>query len=147
MSFLAIMFVISAILAVPLKLDKNYFTHLNKMNSIMMLAVSILTFMLFKNLKIPDNKIVPFVSKSTFGIYLIHINTHLRVYLFNSVLRIQNYYNSNTFKLIGYIVLSSMGIFIICMFIDTLRRNILEKNLFKIKILDKYFDKIDNFIN
>ena len=143
----SIMFAISVALAVPLKLEVKYFTHLNKMNSTIMLAVSILTFMLFKNLKVPDNKIIPFVSKSTFGIYLIHINTHLRVYLFNSILKMPKYYNSNTFKLMGYIFLSSLGIFIICMLIDTLRRIIFEKNLFKIKILDKYFDKIDKLIN
>lgn len=112
-----------------------------------MLALSMVIFMFFKNLKIPDNKIIPFISKATFGVYLIHINTHLRTYLFKSILKIQNYYNANTLKLIGYILLSSLGIFVVCVIIDTLRRIILEKNLFKINFLDKYFDKIDDFIN
>ncbi len=144
-----IIFAISVIAAVPLKLGEEYesFTYFNKMNCLPMLALSMVIFMFFKNLKIPDNKIIPFISKATFGVYLIHINTHLRTYLFKSILKIQNYYNVNTLKLIGYILLSSLGIFVVCVLIDTLRRIILEKNLFKINCLDKYFDKIDDFIN
>lgn len=120
--------------------------YLSQKNSVTMLFLSISLFMFFKNLKIKDNKVIPFFAKATFGVYLIHINESIRVYLFSNILKIQNFYQSNLFVLIGYVFGTALIIYLVCTLIDTIRRKLLEEPLFKIKLVDKCFEKIDNFM-
>ena len=121
--------------------------HLNQKNSLFTLALSIAIFMLFKNINIKENKVIDVFSKATFGVYLIHINAHFRVYLFKNILKIQNYYDANFLILVGYVLATSIVIYIMCTIIDTVRRKVIEEPIFKIKIFDKYFEKIDKMMD
>ena len=125
----------------------DYTFYFNAMNSVPMLLLSLLIFMFFKNIKVKENKFINFLAQSSFAVYLIHINAGLRTYLFNNIIKIQNFYNSNTIILIGYVFVVSVLIYIICSVIDLIRRTFIEKPIFKIKKFDKYFEKVDNLIN
>ena len=129
------------------QLSTSEILHLTQKNSLITLALSVAIFLLFKNIKIKENKIIPFFSKATFGVYLIHINAHLRVYLFHHILRIQNYYDSKLIILAGYVFMTSIVIYLACTIIDTLRRKFLEEPLFKLKAFDQYFEEIDRLMD
>ncbi len=136
-----------SVIATKLNLSNNFITYFNNMQSIPILILSILIFIYFKNLDIKNNSIILFFSKSTFAVYLIHINANLRTYLFHNILKIDNYYNANILELVQFVCISVLVIFFICTIIDTIRRKILEDQIFKIKKFDKYFTKIDYYIN
>lgn len=121
--------------------------HLNQKSSLFTLALSIVIFMLFKNIKVGENKVIPFFSKATFGVYLIHINAHFRGALFYDILKMKEHYNSELIALVGYVLGTALIIYIVSTLIDTLRRKLIEEPLFKIKVLDKYFEKIDKLMD
>lgn len=136
-----------SLLYTKLGFDK-YITVYNTMTTVPMLLLTISSFLFFRDLKIDNNnKIIPFFASSAFAVYLIHINRYFRVYLFNNILHIQDFYDSNTLLLAGYILIASIIIYISCSIIDFIRRKLLEEPLFKLKFLDNLFDKIDNNIN
>ena len=87
------------------------------------------------------------MAKATFGVYLIHINNHFIETLFHKIIKIDKYYHSSTLKVMIYIFIWVFIIYTVCIIIDTLRRKLLEEPLFKIKIFDKKFEKIDSFVN
>lgn len=121
--------------------------YLNSMNSFTMLLMSVSMFMYFRNINIKSNKLIDFFAKSSFAVYLIHINAVLRVYLFKEILKVQDYYNANSLILILYILGTAIAIYLICTIIDTVRRKALEEPIFKITKFDKYIDKIEQKIN
>ena len=125
----------------------NLTNQLNRKNSLPILILSIYFFAFIKNIKIKENKIITVLAQSSFAVYLIHMNLIFVKYLYYKILKIQNYYDSNTFLLLGYIVLTSIIIYIVCVFIDIIRINLIEKPIFKIKKFDKYFEKIDKIMD
>lgn len=124
----------------------NYF-QITKNNYFIMLILSIYVFMFFKNINIKNNKILSTLAKSSFAVYLIHINTITRKYLFYKIIKIQNYYNANLFILITYVLIVSIIIYLFCTLVDIIRIKVIEKPIFKIKKFDKYFEKIDEIMN
>lgn len=149
-SIVLFMFIISLICTVvgeKVKVLNKFANYFNVMNSLPMLILSVYIFMFFKNINIKDNKIITIFARSSFAVYLIHINTILRVYLFNDIIKIQNFYKVNTLILILYVMLSTIAIYLICTIIDIIRIKIIEKPLFNIKKFDKYIDKVDEMMN
>lgn len=91
-------------------------------------AASVLLFLSFKNLKIKNSRIINALSGTTFGIYLIHDNTYLRLYLWNNIIKTYRYFYNNYY--IFYALLTALVIFLACSAIDFLRLYLLEKPLF-----------------
>ena len=98
-------------------------------------------FLFFSNIDIGKRKQINTISKTTFGIYLMHDSALLRPIIWQYLLKVQDIqYNSNyfVFMMIGSIFL----VFIVCMCIDLLRIKYLETRIngFIKKIIDN-FDK------
>lgn len=108
-------------------------------NSIFAILTGICSFMFFKNLKIKNNKIINLISRSAFGVLLIHANSDtMRQWLWNDTLNNLEFYQSPF--IIVHLIISVLSIYIICTLIDYLRINYVETPLFK--TIDKYYKKI-----
>lgn len=129
------------------KIAQALIKKLNAMNALPQLALSIYVFAFFKNIKIENHKIINLLAKSTFAVYLIHMNPILVNDLFYKIIKIQNFYQSNLMVLIGYVILTSIIIYLVCTLIDILRIKFIEEPIFKIKKFDPYFEKIDKIMN
>ena len=81
------------------------------------------------------------IASSTFGVYLIHDNPYIRNYIWKELFKVSSYINSPYLFL--YSILITFIVFIVCTFIDLIRRliSILLGELFN-KI---NFSKIGNF--
>lgn len=94
---------------------------------------SIIYFLIFDSLKIKNNFISK-LSSLTFGIYLIHDNLLVRGKLYNEFYKISLEYSF--FNIYGRIFISSVIVFIICIFAEFIRKKIF-KLLSKTKISKK----------
>lgn len=105
-------------------------------NKILALVTGVSSFMFFKNLNIPQSKIINKISSATFGVLLIHAaNDSMRIWLWEDFLKTTNFYNSKF--LIVHAIGSVALIYIVCTLIDMLRIKFLEKPL---------FNKLDNYL-
>lgn len=108
--------------------------------------MTIFIFLKFLTIKINSktlNKIITLVSPSVFSIYIIHINIHIRDYIWVA-LGARDHLNTWYFVpyLLGLIVL----VFLICLAIDLLRRGGYAL-LKKVPIINKGITKLNEKIN
>lgn len=68
---------------------------LRQCHYILMIAIGVLVFILFKNLHVPYNPAINKVAAGVIGIYLIHDNKYYRLYVWNNIFHTQDYCNSN----------------------------------------------------
>lgn len=106
-------------------------------------AVSLM--MLCKNIKLGSVKSVNFISQCCVGVYLIHDSNALRPYLWSSIVKTPVMAQTALYPIKA--IVSAIMIFAACSVIDLVRIYILEKPIMKIKRFDKFFAKIDNFMN
>lgn len=95
------------------------------MQTVPVLLMSVLLLMGFSKLKIGNNKVINFISATTFGIYLIHDNDIFRVWLWHDVVRGASYQDDP--KLILIAIVSIIVIFIACGAIEFIRQLTIEK--------------------
>ena len=140
-------FVLAGILGV-VKDDIFYYllyrlvTNFNEFYNIIVIVMTVIIFMKFKTMEIKSktlSKIILFISPSIFSIYIIHHNDNIRnaIWLESGVM---DY--ANSWIMIPYIILSIISVFIICLFIDLIRRG----GYYIIKKIS-FFDYIINRIN
>lgn len=116
-----------------------YYAFVSDSNTFLAVATGVSSFMFFKNIKIPYNRLINMFAGSTFGVLLIHAaGDNMRRWLWKDVLDNVGMYGSKLMPLhaIGCV----LAIFIICCFIDFLRIKFIEEP--SLKIWDKYFDGI-----
>lgn len=102
----------------------------NDSNRILAVALSISMFMYFKDLKIPQSKIINRIAQSCFGVLLIHANSDtMRQWLWKDTLDVIGQYHTGIFVI--HSILCVIGIYIICTIIDQLRITHIEKPLFR----------------
>lgn len=107
-------------------------------NSVFVFLSSILFFKIFTSVKLELNsffarKIVRFLTKGSFAVYLIHDNKYMRNYLWGHLaLNVSD----NPLIFVLYWILTIILIYILCSIIDVLRQKL--ENLF--------FDKVDSMI-
>jgi hypothetical protein len=106
------------------------------------LLCSITIFYWIKNVDIGSKKIINAVSKTTFGVYLIHDNGNLREYLWKNIIKTPEYFYSGFFFI--HLICTVIIIYIICVMIDFGRIYLIEKPLFASNILNKCCQKIDS---
>lgn len=141
--------VLSAILAMSCVLVILYFNEryslnlqspykfVGESNEIFAVIISICSFMFFKELPIKQSKIINTISASTFGVLCIHENGDtMRQWLWNDMVKTVVQFNS------GYILIYSLvtivGIFTICIFIDYIRIHTIENVIFR--YVDSFLD-------
>lgn len=95
-------------------------------NTFLAVTNGVCLFMFFKNLKIPQSRLINTVAASAFGVLLIHANSDtMRQWLWMDALNNVGAYSASYFALhaIGSVVV----IFVICIVIDHLRIRFLER--------------------
>lgn len=117
-----------------------------EMNYILIFVLSIFIFLYFKELKIKQSKIINFLAKGSFAVYLIHDNPNLRNLIWKDILKTHNFYYSNLEILILHMIFSAFIIYSIGCVIEFIRINLLEKTFFNIKCLGKLEDKINTIM-
>lgn len=106
-------------------------------NAPLALLVGITSFMLFKNIQVPQSRLINTVAASTFGVLLIHANSNaMRQWLWKDTLQVPTHFYSDYYVLIALI--SVIGVFTICTVIDIARARLTEPWL---------IDKTEKFIS
>ena len=105
--------------------------------AIMAIVVAVCGLMYFKDLKIPQSKIINTVASSVFGVLLIHANSDtMRTWLWKDLVDVVGQYYNDYYNL--WAIVSVVAIFIICVIIDQIRIMLFEKPLFN--FIDKQMD-------
>lgn len=84
-----------------------------------MIGVSL--FLTFKNMKIKTNLVINYISKSMFGVYLIHDNSYIREFLWGKLINTMPL-ASNSVKYLLYGFTISICVFVVCICIDVIKR-------------------------
>lgn len=133
---------------------ENYTMHVFELNSIFIVCISIGVFLLFKNLKIRPNRYINDLAMTMFGVYLIHDNPIIRHMLWIEWFKNSSHVQSHYLWLWAGAEVAL--VFVVCILIDGLRIQVLEKPLFaklnpKIDALEikckKHIDQFVEFIN
>ena len=138
--------VICTFIGYKIDIFNRLITHFNTMYSLPMLILSIYVFAIFKNIHIKNNIIISTLARSSFAVYLIHINAVFRGYLFKNIIKIQNFYEQDILILVTYVIMCSVIIYLVCTVIDMIRIKFIEEPIFKIKKFDEYFNEIDKLM-
>lgn len=94
-------------------------------NKLFLFAASVALFLMFLKRKEFSNRYINYIAGSALGVYLIHDNLLIRAYLWKNVLGPISYYYSPYMILIAIIMI--VGLYLVCTFIDILRRITVEK--------------------
>lgn len=89
------------------------------MRDLFCLLASVSLFCLFKNLKIKNCRAINLISKTTFGIYLIHDSKLLRPVLWNELLLCPQHVHFDHFWL--FAIACTLLVFVLCIIIELLR--------------------------
>lgn len=90
------------------------------------LVTAVFTFLFFKNIRIPYNRLINLAGASAFGVLLIHGNSNLSQWLWKDLLHVTTMYGSKLLPV--HAVLSVIGIFVVGVIIDQIRITFIEKS-------------------
>ena len=126
--FLVFLVIVSVIFATYWKIGSyGFVTDCHKLPA---LLVAVSSFVFFKNLKIPYNKLINITASSVFGVLCIHANSDtMRWWLWKDVVRVKKQYEFDYAILLA--ISSIFIIFFCCVMIDQLRIRYVERSLFK----------------
>lgn len=89
-------------------------------NALMAVVVSVCSFMMFKNLKLKQSRLINTISATTFGVLLIHSNSNtMRRWLWCDVVDCTGNFGTEYFWL--YATISVILVFAVCSFLDWIR--------------------------
>lgn len=111
-------------------------------NKLLAIFSAVAFFLCFKNLNVGYNKAVNTIATATFGIFLIHANGDVRLWLWEEFLRVKDYFNSDYLWL--HAICSCLAVYIVCCVIDILRQKLIEKPFFN--WLDRRFPSLSHEI-
>lgn len=111
-------------------------------NKFLALTSSVFSFIFFKNLKIPYNKVINRLAAPIFGILLIHAHSDtMRRLIWQDIFHCPKYYDS------PYLILHAVGtvvaVYLVCWALDSLRIRFIEKPLFGRLKTSKWLLKIE----
>lgn len=128
------------VLGTKITLFGNHATFFYGMQKFPILVISILMFIGFKKINIRYSCIINIISSATFGVYLIHDDSYIRPFLWQTVFRNASYSDSNFLILYSLIVITI--VFVICTFVEVIRIYLLEKHY--LNLINIIAKKIDN---
>lgn len=100
-------------------------------NKLLALAVSVVSFMWFKDMKIPFSRVINNIGATTFGVLLIHANSDMmRQWLWKETVDCVGHFGDSVLLTLGYATVSVLIIFIICSGIDWFRGRLIGPALF-----------------
>lgn len=149
-SFLSLILIALSILSVVTIIILNkYGIHvdpyilISDSNAPLAVLVSICSFMLFKNLRIKQNKFINVVGGGTFGVLLIHANCWtMRKWLWQDICDNIGQYATDTIYIHAIIV--PLLVFIACSLIEYVRMKIIEESLLNsvYNYIRKYYPEV-----
>lgn len=130
--------VIFALLGTKLPIVASHATYFFGQEKITILLVSLSLFMIFASLEIKHSNVINTIASTTFGIYLIHDNEYIRMFLWRTIFNNAAY--ADTLFLIPYSILSVGIVFAVCSAVELLRIKVIEKPC--IMLINKYADSV-----
>lgn len=109
-----------------------YFENAWNYNSIFVLGGAIALFEFFISLKIKYNSVINMLAAFTFSVYLINVNGLFNKFLCQSVFH-SNYYWHKSMIILNSII-TVAGIYIICICLEFLRRQLFDKKIFNLLV-------------
>lgn len=132
---------------------EQYIPYIRNEMSPFTLLLSILVFVIFKQIKIGSKKHINLIASASFGVYLIHDNASVRTDLWKGLINGSELQNS--IYLVPYTVAVCLGVYAACTIIELARIYLLEKNYMKLvykaepkinrvlhKLVDSVYEKI-----
>ncbi len=99
-------------------------------NKILAFAISLSSFMWFKDLKIPYSRLINIIGATTFGVLLIHANSDaMRQWLWRETVDCVGHFGDSALWTLGYATISVIIIFTVCSGIDWFRGKLIEPKL------------------
>ena len=138
-----LIFLTTLILPNVLGVRKELVMYFQARSNVMMVACSVLLFLVFKQIRMKPSKLVNLVGGSTFGIYLLHENFMTRHLLWRDFFHVEALSHSNLFAL--YAIETVFIVFAIGFMVDVARKYLLEKPLFA--LLDKKLGNVFKNVN
>ncbi len=147
LTLVSIILSIASVLFMHLFFNRSFY-FLIDCHKILAVVVAVCTFLWFKNLDLGFSKVINALGAATFGVFLIHNNSHaMYQWLWKDTVDcVGHYYSLGTGLYILYTIGVVLAIFIICNLIDQFRILTLEKWFFN------WYDrkvsaKVDRFIS
>lgn len=113
-------------------------------NKILAITTAISAFLFFKNIHIPNSRIINTIAASTFGVLLIHANGDtMRRWLWKDILKNTKMYSSPW--LVSHAIFSVLVVYIVCTAIDFIRRRFIEKAYLDFSV--KIYENIRSYIS
>ena len=130
MTFISVVLSVMSIMLVQRSSEGNYYFVADS-NKILAVSTAVCSFLWFKNMDIPQSKLINAIGGSTFGVLLIHANSDaMRTWLWKDTLDVVGHYTLPFGQLILFSVIVVLGVFVICNLIDQLRIATIEKAFF-----------------
>lgn len=142
-SFSILTIIVGIIVLTILSINKNNYVFfaglMASLNNPISLILGISMFLFFNNMRIGHNVVINYISKSMFGVYLIHDNSFIRPIIWQKLVNTLPYAKS-PIKYLQYGLSVSFTVFVICIFIDILKRIIIDPiiNFFAFRITKKF---------
>lgn len=99
-------------------------TYFYSRNSLLTIILAILLLLCFKDIKLKSIKFVNYFASLAFGIYLIHDNYYVRIWMYDNLFHCKELAESNL--LLPFILVCSFIITFICMIFEALRMYIFD---------------------
>lgn len=130
-------------------LDKQIaYRFVSDSNTFLAFAIGFCSFMLFKDLKIKQSKVINTIGGSTFGVLCIHANSNtMRKWLWGTVLNVKGAYLLPFLQLVLYSFLSVFIVFMAGAIIDLIRKKLIEPQILHIIYNMKLYNKIKKSLN
>ena len=107
---------------------EKIFYFVTDSNTFLAVCIGVSSFLLFKNLKIKQSRVINTIAASTFGVLLIHANSDtMRKWLWQTVLNVKGAFSLSTPLLVLHATLSVLGVFTVCVIIDQIRIRTVER--------------------
>ena len=120
------------------------YSYISDSNQILSLVIGVSSFMMFKNLPVPQSKWINAIASTTFGVLLIHANSNtMRQWLWRDTVDCVGHYSDIHY--IVYSICAILCVFAICSAIDYIRIKTLEKQ--QISSVEKVINKILKYTN
>lgn len=105
-----------------------YFYFVADSNKILALFTAIFMFLFAKSINIGSNKFVNLLSASTFGALMIHANSDtMRKWLWQDVCKnVEKFTTYSFLQFMCHAIISTLVVYLVCVFIDIIRKKIVN---------------------
>lgn len=107
----------------------EYTGYFLRMQSPLVIFWALSVFRIFGKIKMNEHKFINYISGSVLGVYLIHSNKNIRDFMWKMIFK--NVQLESPYMFV-HLLCSVVGIFVVCIVIDLVRREFLEKPLWNL---------------